>query len=98
MRRAAAVARSVVQRALPEVCDIASSTCRKAPRSCSTLGGVGVVALGGTAYQGGVGVNVQGGYGSSYGGDGIDAFPGTGTSGQGYSGFFQGDLLNVVGR
>src|ERR1017187_7194131 len=63
----------------------------------STLGGVGVVALGGTAYQGGVGVNVQGGYGSSYGGDGIDAFPGTGPSGNGYSGFFQGDLLNVVG-
>jgi hypothetical protein len=75
--------------------------------SANVIGGNGLVAQGGTETNtdtyggggngGGWGLYAQGGTGSSYGGDGIYAVAGTGPSGNGYSGFFSGDLLNVVG-
>jgi hypothetical protein len=69
-----------------------------AETNTSTLGGDGVDAYGGTADQGGIGVYAQGATSRVVGGgDGIDATAGSGPTGNGYSGFFQGGTLNVLG-
>jgi hypothetical protein len=65
----------------------------------SQFGGDGVDAFGGNAFQGGTGVFAQGGNSSQVGGaDGIDATAGTGPTGNGFSGFFQGGDVNVLGN
>jgi hypothetical protein len=70
-----------------------------AETNTSTLGGDGVDAYGGTADQGGIGVYAQGASSRVVGGaDGIDATAGSGPTGNGYSGFFQGGDVNVLGN
>jgi trimeric autotransporter adhesin len=66
------------------------------------LAGSGITATGGgamtsTFYNGGTGVIATGGNSNTQGGDGIDAFPGTGSSGKGLAGNFYGDV-NVQGN
>jgi trimeric autotransporter adhesin len=69
-----------------------------AETNTSTIGGDGLDAYGGAADQGGIGIYAQGGSSRfTGGGDGIDATAGTGSLGSGYSGFFQGGSLNVLG-
>ena len=69
-----------------------------AESNTSTIGGDGLDAYGAAADQGGIGIYAQGGSSRfTGGGDGIDATAGTGSLGNGYSGFFQGGSLNVLG-
>ena len=62
-----------------------------------TMGGDGVDAYAGTAYQGGIGIYAQGGTSNFVGGgDGIDANAGNGQGANGYSGFFQNGDVNIL--
>ena len=64
----------------------------------SFIGGDGLDAYGGQAYQGGVGIYAQGGVSNWVGGgDALDTWAGNGNGAQGYSAFFQNGEVNVNG-